>query len=278
MQTIINQVQNSWSKDLIIRFLYIKLAPYFQRDLLFFLAKDEEKEEQYKQGFVNRFPHIVCSTLADFYIDLFEQYGINAKKIIANSAKIPLFGIIVEGDYGWYFLDPLNDLFSNQYGLRPFFFGIIPHYNTFRNSHPQAIKLPHEYIDELDAALNINYLDNFFNNLHQILTNRRSANNFFGFPADLAIDLKACKFQFYNDELINLGNVPGPFERAQLYKYLNDRILNRGEKRYTRVRIIDSIDNPHISIESEDYGKILLWEEEKKEGRYVLTKKNIKVK
>lgn len=278
MKNIINQVQSGWSKDLIIRFLYIKLAPYFQRDLLFFLVSDDEKEAQYRQGFINRFPHVVCSTLADFYVDLFRQYGIDAKKVMANSAKIPLFGVIVQGDYGWYYLDPLSDLLANQYGLRPYFFGIIPHYNTIRSNHPELIKLPYEYVDELDGTLKINYLDDFFENLHHVLTNKKSAAAFFGFSSDVSIDLKDRKLQFYGDELINLGNVNGPFERAQLYKFLNDRILNRGEKRHTCVRIADWMDNPHVAIETEDYDKISFWEEEKRDGVYVLTKKRVKSK
>lgn len=274
MEEVINQVQSNWSKDLVIRFLYIKLAPYFRRDILYFLANDEEKEIQYKQGFINRFPHIVCSTLADFYVDLFKQFGINAKKVIANSAKIPLFAVIVEGDYGWYFLDPLNDLFSNQYGIRPDFFGIIPRYKTIRSTHPELIILSHEYVSELDKTLDINYLDDFFSNLHKILTNRRDAREFFGLPRNVSIDLKERKLQFYNDELINLGNVNGTFERAKLYKYLNDRILNRSEKRYTKVRIVDWIDNPHITFELINYEGSILYEEEKQNGKYVLTKKH----
>lgn len=272
MDEVINQVKSSWSKDLIIRFLYVKLAPYFQRDLLYFLATDVEKEMQYKQGFINRFPNVVCFTLADFYVDLFKQFGIDAKKVIANSAKIPLFAVIVKGDYGWYFIDPLSDLFSNQYGLRPYFFGIIPRYKTICHNHPEMVKLSHEYMTELDITLDINYLDDFFSNLHQILTNRRDAKEFFGFPREVMIDLKERKLQFYNDTLINLGNVNGPYERAQLYKYLNDRILNRSEKRFTKVRLIGGLDNSHISIELINHEGSLLYEEEKQDSKYVLTK------
>ena len=53
---IVNQVKPDWSKDLIIRFLYIKLAPCFRRDLQYFLATEEEKYNQFSQGFINRFP------------------------------------------------------------------------------------------------------------------------------------------------------------------------------------------------------------------------------
>lgn len=271
MDEVINQVKENWSKDLVIRFLYIKLAPYFQRDLLYFLAPEEQKEKEYMQGFINRFPNIVCSTLADFYVDLFKQFGINAKKVVANSAKIPLFAVIVEGECGWYFLDPISDLFSNQFGLKPYFFGIIPRYKTISQNYPELTKLPQEYINELDTELNMYYLDAYFSNLHKQLTNRNTAKEFFGLPRNLIIDLKERKFQFYNDELINIGNVNGLFERAQLYKYLNDRILNKSEKRYTKVKIVKE-PKYYLSIELINYDGSIFFKEEKKDKQYILKK------
>lgn len=272
MEKTINQVKSTWSKDLIIRYLYIKLAPFFKRDLLYFLSDQDTKQYEYEQGFINRFPNIVCSTLSDFYVDLFHEFGINAKKIIANSAKIPLFAVIVEGDLGWYFLDPLSDLFSNQYGLKPYFFGIIPRYNTTCTNYPELVKLPDEYVEELDQELNIKYLDPYFARLHQILTNRRDANEFFGIPRNSNIDIKERKIEFYNSDLINLGSVNGLFERAQLYKYLNDRIFNRGEKRFTKVRLLGELGNHRINIELTNIDEIITYEEEKQDSKYVLKK------
>lgn len=273
MDKIINQVKSNWSKDLIIRFLYIKLAPYVQRDLDFFLASTEEKERQYKQGFINRFPHIVCSTLADFYVDLFHEFGFNAKKVIATSSQIPLFALLVEGEKGWYFLDPISDLFSNQYGLRPYFFGIIPRYKTINKTHPEIVKLPHEYVDTLDQTLDIKYLDSFFQELHKILTNRKSALEFFCYPSNTQGDLRERKLQFYNDELINLGNVNGAFERAQLYKYLTDRLFDRREKHHSKIWIADTLENPHIAFEIYNRDGTIHYEEEKQDNKYILTKK-----
>ncbi len=273
MKEILNKINRSWPKDLIIRYLYIKLAPFFQRDLLYFLVTEEEKERQYKQGFINRFPNIVCSTLADFYVNLFNQYGINAKKIIANSAKIPLYAVIVEGDNGYFYIDPLNDLFYNQYGLKPFFFGNIPHYKTLSNNYKELIKLPYEYIQELDKYLNFNFLDKLFNQMHETFTDRKLANSFFGYPENSRIDLKENKILFYEKELINIGNVNGPFERAQLYKYLNDRLLNHSERKYTKVCLIDINENPHIALELINRDGSILFEERKRDGKYVLVRK-----
>ena len=46
MKEIINKVDKSWPKDYIIRYLYISLAPFFERDLNYFLLSDEEKYRQ----------------------------------------------------------------------------------------------------------------------------------------------------------------------------------------------------------------------------------------
>lgn len=272
MDDIINQVKNGWSKDLIIRFLYIKLAPFFKRDLEYFLASPEEKESQFNQGFINRFPNIVCSTLSDYYVYLFKQFGINAKKVIATSSKIPLFALIVEGDKGWYFLDPIGDLFSNQYGLRPYFFGVIPRYKTINRTHPEITKLPREYVKELDQTLDITYLNDFFQDLHNTLVNRKNALEFFGLPSSFQEDLKPRKIQFYNESLINIGNVEGAFERAQMYQFLNDSLFDRRERHHSKIWITDN-DNHHIAFQIQTCGCNILYEEEKVNNKYILTKK-----
>lgn len=272
MEKVINQVKSNWPKDLIIRFLYIKLAPFFHRDPVYFYKSKEERYKEYEQGFINRFPDIVCSTLADYYVELFHDFGINAKKIVANSSKIPLFALIVEGDKGWYFLDPLADLVSNQYGTRPYFFGVIPRYNTVRSNYKELIKLPSEYVDELDNELGLAYLDEFFHGLHSVMTQRKNAKEFFGYPPNMPIDLRETKLEFMNDNLINIGNVNGVFNRADLYLYLNDQILNRSEKKYVCTCIEGDIENLYLSYYIKKKDEIIKYVEEKQNGVYRLTK------
>lgn len=272
MEKVINQVKSTWSKDLIIRFLYIKLAPFFERDPIYFFKTEEEKYKEYEQGFINRFPSIVCSTLADYYVNLFHEFGINAKKIIATSSKIPLFALMVEGDKGWYFLDPLADLVANQYGKRPYFFGVIPRYNTVRSNYKELIKLPQEYVDELDSELGLAYLDEFLEGLHNVMTQRKAAKEFFGYPPNEPIDLRETKLEFMNDNLINIGEVKGFFNRAILYIDLNDYILNKGEKKYVRTCVIGDKDNLYLSYSIKKKDEVITYIEEKQNGIYRLTK------
>lgn len=47
MLEIIDQIDKTWDRDMIIRYLYVKLAPFFQRDLNYFMSSEEEKKRQY---------------------------------------------------------------------------------------------------------------------------------------------------------------------------------------------------------------------------------------
>jgi len=48
IESVLQQVDFYWTKDLIIRFLYKELAPCFYRDLTFYLASKEEQKNSLK--------------------------------------------------------------------------------------------------------------------------------------------------------------------------------------------------------------------------------------
>lgn len=245
MMEIINNVDRSWSKDYIVRYLYVKLAPFFKRDLGYFLASEEEKYEQYKKGFIKNGRHIVCSTFADFYVSLFQSFGIRAVKVAANSAKIPLFAIVVVGDRGLFYIDPLSDLFHNQYGLRSTEFGIVPRYKTVNKKYGNLIKLSSDYLAQMDTDLHLYpnniTLDDFFSLLHQEMTDRNTVSKYFDIDKRDLVGLFVARMNYANDHLINLGCVNGPFERLKLYMFLENQLFFGFEK-----------DNITIKIDSED--------------------------
>lgn len=271
---ILRQVKFDWPKDYIIRFLYVKLAPLFQRDLDYFLASEDEKFRQYEAGFINKTPYIVCATISDFYVEIFKRFGIKAERVVANSAKIPLFAVVVYGDKGLYFLDPLNDLFRNQYGLRPNYFGIIPRYRTINTSHPNLVNLDHAYIDRIDSALGLqtlyDSLHGLFKHLHTKLASRNSAYDFFGLDRDSTFNLTQRKLEFYNDKLINIGQVKGPFERALLYAYLNGKLLDRRERQNINVKINEDRDDTSLKIKLVHGKNEATYQECFEEDKYVL--------
>lgn len=273
LRTTLNSVNPHFNKDLIIRYLYRELAGFVQRDLKYFLSTDEEKVEQYKSGFVNRFPYILCATISDFYVDVFNEFGINAKRVKANSAEIPLFAVVVEGEKGNYFLNPLEDVFNNQYGLRPTAFGIVPRYKTINSQYSDLIKLSSQYLDELDQELGFEYLDEFLNKLRPYLINKVSACRFLGIPLIRNLDIRENKLEFFSKNLINLGHVNGTYERALMYRFLTEKFMDRREKNHVRVKIQDGLTpNPFISYELERVDGNILFYEKKTESGYRLQK------
>ncbi len=275
MQKIIRNVNLSWSKDYIIRYLYVNLAPFFKRDLKYFLASEEEKFIEYKKGFVNRGLDIVCSTISDFYVNLFNSFGIRAKKTAANSAKIPLFAVVVEGDHGWYFIDPLNDLFNNQYGLRTTEFGSIPHYNTLNTNFPNLISLEQEYIGDIDYNLGIDKsLSDYFDKLHLEMSNRNLAAKLYQMPTNDKLVAFERKMEFANERLINLGSVKGPFERIRLYLFLERIMFFKTEKKNLTILLdkMYSIPRPHIEYINPYNGEQMIFEEQIEQDKYVLRK------
>ncbi len=270
-QKLIN-VNPNLSRDLLIYDLYTSLAPFFERDLNYFLASDEEKFLQYQKGFINRGKYIVCSTLADFYVKLYNEFGIEAKKVYANSAKIPLFVVLVKGELGWYYLDPLNDLFYNQYNIRPVNFGVVPRFKTINENHPELVKLSKEYLIDLETSLNKKYYNSLIDYLHHKMAPRNVAYEFLGISNGEKDLLIKGKIKFMNDYLINLGHVNGPYERTLLYLYLYTNLLDSSEKR--RLNVILNKDNPsdyHVNIlldiNNEEH---IMYSEEKNNDRYVL--------
>lgn len=271
----LNLVSSHWSKDQTIRFLYRELSTYVQRDLQYFLQDNEEKYRQFSKGFIDRFPNVVCYTLAEFYATVYREFGIDAKVVQANSARIPLFGVVVGGDFGDYFLYPLEDLFLNQYGLKPHAFGYIPSFNTIRSNYPNLIRLSDEYLSDLDTSLGFTYLDDYFERLKPTMKNYLEACNFLDINNHpLNKDIREEKVEFFSNNLINTGNVNGYFERALLYQFLNDNFLNKREKRYVKVLIEDGLsDNPFISYNILRTDEKISYVEEKTSKGYSLVKK-----
>ncbi len=273
LRDTLNSVSSHWSIDQQIRFLYKNLASFVYRDLHYFLQDNDEKKRQFSSGFVDRFPGVVCYTLAEFYCTVYREFGFEANVVQANSATIPLFGVVVRGDLGYYFLNPLEDLFLNQYGLMPHAFGYVPRFNTLNKSYPNLIRLSDEYIADLDRSLGFTYLDEFFNDIKPKMKTFSEACSFLGIDRPIDKDIREQKLHFFSDNLINKGNVIGMFERAQLYQFLNDTLLNRREKRYVKHLIEDGLsDDAYISYKILRKDGIITYKEEKTSNGYVLSK------
>lgn len=255
----LNSVNSTWTKDQIIRFLYIKLAKYVHRDLQYFLQSPEERKRQFDLGFINRFPDTVCYTLSEFYCAALNEFGIDATVERANSATVPLYGIVVEGERGKNFLLPLEDLFLNQYGLMPKAFGIVPKFKTINMVHPNLVRLEDDYLSDIDESLGIEYIDQIFDSLVPQMMDFQSACSLLNVEDPSSIpykDLKEQKLDYFGSHFINLGNLDGTFERCQLYKFLSEKFMTRRERDHVLVYIEDGLtQNPYVSITMLGVGK-----------------------
>lgn len=251
---MIASVNKSWPKDLIIRYLYVKLAPTFQRDMRFFRNSVEGQLRIYQGPHFFDGTHVYCVTLCEYYKELFQKFGIDTEIIETNSKEVPHHALIVRGDTDLYFIDPLKDLGLNQLGCATRFYGVLPLSRTKDNKElcGSLSVLEPEYLREMDKELGLLkngvYMDEFFLELKKDLFSRTHYDDILGLigydarsagiteginiysrgsePNDIYV---AAKLELMNKYLINLGNVPGPFERKQLYDYIMRHVFTHEE-------------------------------------------------
>lgn len=276
-EDIINSVDTSWPKDFIIRFLYVKLAPFFQRDLKFFFGNEELQYNMFINNLPNDDTHVTCYSLVNYYKKLFESFGIDCIIVTTNNNKIPHFALLVRGDMDWYFIDPLKDLMVNQVGLYTRCYGILPiEINYDDNLNIDISVLPREYIKEIDSILKLYknniYLDSIFELVHNELTTNQAykfLENYF--DKDIVRDSKDFydyKMQFVNDKLLNISYIPGKIERAQYYAYMFGKICNHSERRGVLVKCLKNM--PNLVV----YNSDIYFENRDDNGRYFLKKED----
>lgn len=259
-ESIINSVNKAWPKDLIIRYLYVKLAPTFRRDLSFYLASSEEQLEIYNaDNFTRDGENVVCKTICEYYHDLFLSFNIESKIIKTNNKSIPHYGLIVRGDKNWFFIDPLKDLMHNQVGFKTTHFGIMPLSRTQNNTllYPEIDLLPFSYVEEMDTYLNLltcgMYLNDFFDMFHESIFHHPSVRllEFLDseefdivklrqaiYPTNVANrHVIASKIALMNNCVINIGNCSGLLERDQFYDSAISYIFSRVERKNIKVGI-----------------------------------------
>lgn len=240
MEETIRTIDPSWPKDLIIRALYVRLAPFFQRDISYFLADTTTQVEMYKKDFAGTKPQGVCKTLCEFYQKLLMRFDIDSKLIKVNNNAVPHFALLACGEGGkWIFIDPLKDLVKNQTHMKTRYFGQNPEEDVYSitDLHPNSKVLDDEYLKEMDEFLghieNGIYYDAFLSILHNELSVVKAKERILaiGYPSDIdnSEDLIDAKIWTMSKFLINTCSVPGPYERVQFYRRLRAAIFNKSE-------------------------------------------------
>ncbi len=280
IDNIIKKINLKWNKDKIIRFLYVKLAPYFERDLSYFLADSDEQLKIYQNGFKQKSNLVVCQTICEIYKSIYEEFNIRSLIITTNTKSVPHYALIVNGDYGWYYIDPLKDLFANQLGLKTEYFGIIPKYGIVKDKYPFLINLSEQYITSLDISLKIIedgfYMDTFFDIISQEMTNNK-VYKFFEVEKFNYIKLILKKLDFASKYLINIGEIHGLYERLTFYNFLINKIYKKNEKKIIEPSLVFDKDKYLLLLDLDfktDNLHMTFCEEKNNNGKYYLKKIN----
>lgn len=243
------------------------------------MADDTKQLKMYKQGFKKDSHLVVCKTICDQYQEIYNLFNINCLVVTTNKKIVPHYGLIVEGNYGWYYIDPLKDLFANQLGLKTTFFGISPtKYSNITEEYPFLINLSPEYVKNLDKELKLLvngiYMDTFFEMLHTEMTNNKEY-VFFSTNRNDQYSLMMKKLKYIKKYLINLGNIPGIYERNIFYNMLISCCFNKREKKFISSKIINDNSNYLIEINltsKHQTDKELIYHEIKDNEKYYLKK------
>lgn len=267
MKAVVDSVDNSADKDVIIRYLIVNLAKFFKRDLDFYLRSEEEQSKILERGVTYKNDgNIVCITLAEFYVDLFKHFNIEAEVVKATDSLVPLYGIIVKGTRCSYFINVLADLFPSQYGIANDIYGVAPAWNNsvLQLDYPYLEDLSQDYILFLDKEIKRfpngirtdSIVKSYCNELARKELKKRlhvgSISNF---------DAVNYKIEFLSEHCINFGQVNGLAERHKMYSYLFKTLFEGPERGMIEHHIFRDYDdkgnpiNPRLCIVAKDNNK-----------------------
>lgn len=271
INSFVKQVPSYGKKDLTIFYIYQNLAPFFQRDIAYFESDSSNQIEVYQKGFVMKGANVVCKTICQYYGRVLKRLHIEFKIIPTNEKKVPHFAMIVHGDNGWYYMDPLKDLLANQMGFFPRFFGVLLNYGLVPIKYPGLIELNKDYIQELAIQTNNfsygHFTDFFLDLLHDEFF-QKPIQSFFNCATD-EFSMILVKLKFLSQYLININSIPGLYERWQYYSYLKSRVFNRPECEKVKIEIKD-FDFIQISVIDSNNSSAIFQESVDEDNQYFL--------
>lgn len=183
---------------------------------------------------------------------------------------MPLFALIVEGDNGWYYINPLKDLWSHQLGINSDEYGIVgfSNHDFVLESYPYLEMLTSAYISELDSELKLPNNNCFFD---PDIIGGKDLNHY---RKKKGMDPKApytetvvAKIEDIGKYYLNIGAVHGPIERNLMYKYFFLTAFTKPEKSLVKLSL-DPNCNFAITIDVDADGKTITYQEEKDEDNH----------
>lgn len=235
-------------KNLMMRYIYINACIYYAKDTRFFYGTDSSKEIIYNRkidpkNFKGR--NIICKSLATIIVDSFNEVGIKAKTISKKDTNSPFphIDIIAEGNNDKkYYMNPLDDLFRAQIGLKTKSFASKTRKYPDENLSYMEDEEIQKYDDKIGYTYKGIYTDTFFELLKGEFQNRRKLINFIS-ERDTTLTRKDLnKSKLLEEKLdflfqyVNLrSKYNGYIELKNYIKYIENNLLTKPEKKAIQI-------------------------------------------
>lgn len=252
-KTAIDEILANMPKDLNkntqIRYVYLKLAKKFRKDIAFFYGTDEEKSVIYpkdpKVDFSNQETlEIICRSSALIYKYVFSKIGVDVQ-LVEKPTKSPFqhVDLIITGeDDKKYYLSPMEDLFRIQLGMRTKRFGSkTDKFNDMENVG-ELSSFSEEEVKEMDNKLGYTYKGTYMDDVVAMIREEALSSKtlkplvlekypeYAGkqIPKDLYARFKV---EFLLEHMNYRKKIKGYIEYKDYFDYMLNAVLNKKERK-----------------------------------------------
>ena len=261
VEDILKNAPSNISKDMLMRYIYLELGKMYRRDVNFFYGTDEEKAEIYNRKFKLDTSNIdvICKSIGeDIYVKVFEQAGIRAKCVNKpTNSPFPHVDIVASPDEGkhWYYMNPLDDLYRIQGGLKTQRFG------TQTSKYEGLDYYTEEQLREMDNTLgytyNGMYMDEFFDVIREEFMNRAKIKRHIlearpditrkDLTKDFYIEYK---MDFIMQHIAEFQRMQGYIELKKYQKEIFGRVLTQVERGAIKIHNLCNLLNDKTNMKS----------------------------
>ena len=258
VEEILANAPKGITKETLMRYIYLELGKIYKRNTNFFYGTDEEKEKIYNAKTVEEDTNIICKSIGDIYVKIFEQAGIQAKCVNKETrSPFPHIDIIASPDEGkhWYYMNPMDDLYRIQGNLKTQRFGSkTSKYQGLDSFSEEELRqmdrqlgytVEGMYMDEFFAMLRIEFMNRTKIKAHILNENPKLTNR------DLTKDmLLEYKLDFVFKNIAEFEKMQGYIELKKYQKEVFGKLLNQTERRKIKIHNLCNLDEDKNNMQS----------------------------
>lgn len=243
VEEILANAPKGISKVTLMRYIYLELGKTYKRNTNFFYGTDEEKEKIYNGKKVDEDTSIICKSIGEIYVKVFQQAGIQASCVNKETkSPFPHIDIIASPDGGehCYYMNPMDDLYRIQGRLKTKRFG------NKTSKYKGLDSFSEEELRKMDGQLGYTfkglYMDEFFDMVREEFMNRTKMKEYILEQnpqltnRDLTKDMiLECKLDFIMKYITEFEKMQGYIELKKYQKEVFGKLLNQTERRKIKI-------------------------------------------